>query len=94
MSHEKKATRREREMKISYHSSLTLYVCSAVVLLYDTVWTVKYVPKACSSGEVSFSKELLLVRNSFTVDYFWVVFALQNRKYIISTRFGICMILW
>ena len=50
MSHEKKATRREREMKISYHSSLTLYVCSAVVLLYDTVWTVKYVPKACSAN--------------------------------------------
>ena len=81
-------------MKISYHSSLTLYVCSAVVLLYDTVWTVKYyVPKACSSEEVPFSKELLLVRNSFTVDYFWVVFALQKRKYI-STRFGFCMILW
>ena len=84
---------REREMKISYHSSLTLYVCSAVVLLYDTVWTVKYVPKACSSEEVPFSKELVLVRNSFTVDYFWVVFALQKRKYI-STKFGFCMILW
>ena len=73
MSHEKKATRREREMKISYHSSLTLYVCSAVVLLYDTVWTVKYVPKACSSEEVPFSKELVLVRNIFDADYFWVV---------------------
>ena len=73
MSHEKKATRREREMKISYHSSLTLYVCSAVVLLYDTVWTVKYVPKACSSEEVPFSKELVLVRHIFNADYFWVV---------------------
>ena len=77
MSHEKKATRREREMKISYHSSLTLYVCSAVVLLYDTVWIVKYVPKACSSQEVPFSKELVLVSNSFTADYFWVVVLIE-----------------
>ena len=65
-------------MKISYHSSLTLYVCSAVVLLlYDTGWTVKYVPKACSSQEVPFSKELVLVRNSFTADYFWVVVLIE-----------------
>ena len=77
MSHEKKATRREREMKISYHSSLTLYVCSAVVLLYDTVWTVKYVPKACSSQEVPFSKELVLVSNRFTADCFWVVVLIE-----------------
>ena len=57
--------KREREMKISYHSSLTLYVCSAVVLLYDTVWTVKYVPKACSSEEVPFSEEFVLSTSKF-----------------------------
>ena len=37
----------------------------------------KYVPKTWSSEEVPFSKELVLVRNSFTADYFWVVVLIE-----------------